>query len=241
MARLRTIKPTFWADEKLSKVSHSARLLYIGLWNISDDYGVIQGDTRYIHGQIFPYEMNLDVGKLLNELAKIRRIFKCEHNGNIYYYIPTFNIHQKINRASTIFRNVPAEVREKFRLEFEAKNSSVIDLIPPEKPPKTPKQEALFTPDDPRFKEVFDMWLEYKKERRESYKDDKSLKQCYEKLVRLSCNDPVVAMEMIKDSMANNYSGFFALKPKYNGSQSPYMDKRRTDGVDHAAQSLSQA
>jgi hypothetical protein len=37
------IKPEFWSDEKLAALSLQARLIYIGLWNLSDDYGVVKG------------------------------------------------------------------------------------------------------------------------------------------------------------------------------------------------------
>ncbi len=43
MARTRMIKPEFWSDEKLAALSLQVRLIYIGLWNLSDDYGVVKG------------------------------------------------------------------------------------------------------------------------------------------------------------------------------------------------------
>ena len=41
MARIRTIKPQFWDDLKIGRLSRDARLLYIGLWNFADDLGVV--------------------------------------------------------------------------------------------------------------------------------------------------------------------------------------------------------
>ena len=43
MARSRVIKPEFWSDEKLARVSREARLLYIGLWSTCDDAGRTKG------------------------------------------------------------------------------------------------------------------------------------------------------------------------------------------------------
>ena len=60
MARSRIIKPEFWSDEKLAKLSLQARLLYIGLWNTSDDAGTTQGHPLWLKSQIFPYDQNLD-------------------------------------------------------------------------------------------------------------------------------------------------------------------------------------
>jgi len=65
---------------------------------------------------------------------------------------------------------------------------------------------------DPKFKEVFEEWLEYKDARREKYKTEKSLKLAYEKLVRLSRGDPDTAQAMIVQAMENNWAGFFELK-----------------------------
>lgn len=64
----------------------------------------------------------------------------------------------------------------------------------------------------PHMEDIFNEWIDYKKSRRESYKNDKSLEKAYNKLIRLSGDDPVIAKEIIDDAMANNYSGFFAIR-----------------------------
>lgn len=63
---------------------------------------------------------------------------------------------------------------------------------------------------------VFD-WLEYKKERKETYKSDKSIKSFITKLRNLSGNDSAIAREIVEQSFANNYAGVFELKNKSNG------------------------
>ena len=67
------------------------------------------------------------------------------------------------------------------------------------------------------FKELFLDWLEYKRERRESYKTEKSVKLAYEKLKRFSKDDPEVAKKIIEHSMSNNYAGFFEPDKINNG------------------------
>ena len=57
-------------------------------------------------------------------------------------------------------------------------------------------------------------WLEYKRQKRQTYKNDKSIAQCYKKLFKMSGGDPVEAMEIIHEAMANNWAGFFPLKDK---------------------------
>ena len=39
MARIRTIKPEFWASEQVMDCKPVTRLLFIGLWNFVDDFG----------------------------------------------------------------------------------------------------------------------------------------------------------------------------------------------------------
>lgn len=78
----------------------------------------------------------------------------------------------------------------------------------------------------PEFKETFFDWLEYKKERKESYKTEKSTKLCYDKLVKLSGNNPAVAREIIEQSMANNWAGLFELKTD-NRYEQRVNDNRR--------------
>ncbi len=57
MARIRSVKPEFWLDRRLARgVSRDARLLYIGLWNLSDEHGRVRGDARYLKGQLFAYD-----------------------------------------------------------------------------------------------------------------------------------------------------------------------------------------
>jgi hypothetical protein len=62
------------------------------------------------------------------------------------------------------------------------------------------------------FKEIFELWLQYKKEKKETYVSEKSLQGCYNKLLKTSDNNPLKAKEIIESSIANNYSGFFKLK-----------------------------
>ena len=85
---------------------------------------------------------------------------------------------------------------------------------------------------EPAFEESFSAWLEYKHQRRESYKSDMSLKACYNKLVKLAGGDPAVAMAIVEQSMANNWAGLFPLKnerPNGTAINQPTGDPRRQE------------
>ena len=67
MARIRTIKPDFWTDEKIVELSPLARLLFIGLWNFADDDGRMPYSTTRIKLQILPADA-ADISALLGEI-----------------------------------------------------------------------------------------------------------------------------------------------------------------------------
>lgn len=78
--------------------------------------------------------------------------------------------------------------------------------------PINKKQEFDFSFVEVDYSKPFYEWLEYKKERKESYKGQKSLLKCYEQLKLYANFDPFIAQEIINLAMSNNWAGFF--KPK---------------------------
>jgi hypothetical protein len=100
MARIRTIKPEFWTDEKLTECSVSARLLFIGLLNFADDNGNLVYSVRRIKMQIFPAD-SFDVAPLLLELICQGVLVEYEVCAVKYLHIKGFLKHQVINRPST--------------------------------------------------------------------------------------------------------------------------------------------
>lgn len=112
MARIRTIKPQFWDDLKIGRLSRDARLLYIGLWNFADDLGVVIADPVWLKSKIFPYDkiqLQQFEGwlKMLEETGFISLLsVKSER----FYYLPTFSRHQVINRPNLEDVNVRKEL-----------------------------------------------------------------------------------------------------------------------------------
>ena len=70
------------------------------------------------------------------------------------------------------------------------------------------------------YRDVFAKWIAYKAERKEKYKTQDSLRECYERLKALSGNNPGTAMAIVNQSMANNWAGLFELKQSKNGNSS---------------------
>ena len=71
---------------------------------------------------------------------------------------------------------------------------------------------------------VITKWLEYKKEKRQSYKP-RGLASFKKKIMEMSGGDPVVADAIVEQSMANNYQGIFPLKSNSYGRQSNIISK----------------
>ena len=63
------------------------------------------------------------------------------------------------------------------------------------------------------FIDTWNDWIEYKYlEFKFKYKSSQSMNASLKKLVRLSGNNEQVAIEIIEESMANGWKGFFKLK-----------------------------
>ena len=73
-------------------------------------------------------------------------------------------------------------------------------------------------------KEALDMWLAYKKEKRQTYKP-RGLEALKKKLLQLSNGNPECAKVIVEHSMGNNYSGLYAPK---NNSINSYEQQQRT-------------
>ncbi len=109
MARYRTIKPQFFDDIKVRRLSRDARLLYVGLWVFADDLGVVIGDTVWLKSKVFPYDQIQiqQFERWLNELVINGFICLLTYNGERFIYLPTFTRHQVINRPNYDSLEIP--------------------------------------------------------------------------------------------------------------------------------------
>jgi len=127
MARNRMIKPDFWDDEKLSKLSRDARLTFIGLWSHADDVGISKGNTKWLNNNIFPYdEIKPDTfEKWIDELIRMRLIMPYEVSGEKFIHIRNFLKHQTINKPTPSKNPQPEDL-----LLRDYYGSSVVEFQP---------------------------------------------------------------------------------------------------------------
>ena len=95
--------------------------------------------------------------------------------------------------------------------EAEEQQAEVVEEVKP--------QEQIYI-----CQEALDMWLAYKKEKRQTY-TPRGLEALKKKLLQLSSGNPEYAKVIVEYSMGNNYAGLFA--PKNNGVNS-YEQQQRT-------------
>jgi len=111
MARIRTIKPEFWTSEQVADCSTTARLLFVGLWNFCDDYGVHPDSAKRIKMQIFPAD-NLslsEISALVDELVAVKLLGRFDHEGERYLVVTGWR-HQKIDKPARKFPEPPDQL-----------------------------------------------------------------------------------------------------------------------------------
>lgn len=104
MARIRTLKPDFWTDEKVVEAPIEARLFFVGMLNFADDAGNLQRSAKKLKMQIFPAD-TIDCEPLIQALIEVGLVVEYSVNGDKFLHIKGFSKHQKINRPSE--SNIP--------------------------------------------------------------------------------------------------------------------------------------
>jgi hypothetical protein len=103
-ARIRTIKPDFWDDDKVASVSRPARLTFLGLISaMSDDEGRCRGNPRVVRAAAYPLDDDVSADEIdshLEELRKQRLIVRYAINGQQYIQVVNFTRHQRIQKPS---------------------------------------------------------------------------------------------------------------------------------------------
>lgn len=104
MARIRTIKPEMWQDERLASVSIPSRLLFVMLISTADDAGRFRAAGPLLRGALFPWDeasvKSDDVAAWLAELAGQGLVRVYEVGGVTYGDLPKWQKHQRIDNAA---------------------------------------------------------------------------------------------------------------------------------------------
>lgn len=115
MARIRTIKPDFWTDEKVVALSPFARLLFIGLWNFVDDEGRCEFSPTRVKLQILPAD-DVSISALLDEIRRENLVTTYSVENKEYLQVCGFSKHQKVDKRQTSKLPPPPAAAESPRL-----------------------------------------------------------------------------------------------------------------------------
>jgi len=210
MARIRTIKPEFWTDERVGECSPTSRLLLIASLNFADDYGGLERSSKQLKAQAFPYD-NIDCEPLVLELIGAGLLIEYEVANRKYLHIKGFQKHQKVEK--------PAKPRIPLYEESLQCRRVLPDSSPT--PPRVVAVSSLegikdqgsrkgsipLTPFDPSS--VVDLdpkawgdWVEYRKRRKPAIKPE-SMQAAAEEMALLGERQ----RDAVKHSIANGYQG----------------------------------
>lgn len=131
MARIRTIKPEFWSSPGIETLEYRWRLLYIGLWQLADDFGRGSFNPREFLGFVFPSDMSEDSGGIRRGCGELRRVFGVEFysvGGRHFYAIPSWEKHQKTDRRTKASKYPAPEEGVPFDPVSDQPLSDVLDV-----------------------------------------------------------------------------------------------------------------
>jgi hypothetical protein len=111
MARIRSLKPSFWSDPAVADLTRDERLLLIGLISSADDEGRFLASASAISGYVFPHD-NLPprtVKAWRDSLAGsgVVHIYTVERRE--YGVFPKWGKHQRISKPQKSIIPAPEE------------------------------------------------------------------------------------------------------------------------------------
>jgi len=133
LARIRTIKPEFWTNEKIMSCGTVTRLLFIGMWNFADDYGRMEYAPLSIKAKIFPND-NFSVSEIkdmLNELCSNGLLLLYSAKDKEFIEITGWD-HQKIDKRQA------SKIPGPFEEGSSVKRGNSPTPADPRRPPPTP-------------------------------------------------------------------------------------------------------
>lgn len=102
MARIRTIKPSFFTDLKVADLPVTARLTFIGLWTYVDDEGRGVDDPRLVKAALWPLDEEHSARAVEADLLALEqagRILRYTVDGERFMAVANWS-HQRINRPA---------------------------------------------------------------------------------------------------------------------------------------------
>ena len=103
MPRIRTIKPEFFDSPSTAAAGPWARLLFISMWCMADDWGVGDANPKALAAGAFPNDdqwTGKEIPSLCKEVADAYGVVFYTHRRRRYYQIPSWEDHQVTQRRA---------------------------------------------------------------------------------------------------------------------------------------------
>ena len=212
MAVFRKIHVTFWSDSFVSNLTDKEKLFYLYLLTNSktSQLGVYEITKKQIS-----FDLGYSIDTVSNLIKSIEKTDKIRYNEitcemaikNWYKYNGNSSI-----KVKSLTDKESQNIKDKSLIEYIYSIDTVSVLYPPKEEEEEQEKEQT----ENKILDDFDLllvdWFQYKKDKRQSYKSDKSKLACKNKLINLSNNNTKLAAQIIEQSMANNWDGLFDLK-----------------------------
>lgn len=232
MPRIRTIKPEFWLSPQVMNLSHSGRLMFIGLITQADDDGRGLVDARRLKAAIFPGDecALADIEGWLAEVACERlAILYTDSKGIRLYQLTGWSKHQKVPKPTPSNYESPtgtlpddsgsatvgSERIGKDRKGTEARVRARDDDSPGQAPEAAPELPPGLDP------AVWKRWCHYRTTIRRPLKSV-SIPAAQRELAAFGADQSAV----VEQSIAQGWQGLFELK-RGNGPAKPQPVPKR--------------
>ena len=158
--------------------------------------------------ELFPYWTRRQVERIINNLIKKGAIIKANYNEKAYDRTSWYAITQTVE---SIYANG--------ELDFTKRGNGFTQTVKPIPDINTVNKtisKLHISVFDEGWLDVWDEWLQFKKEIKKNYKTERSEMAAFNKLKLLSDNDHHKARKIIQQSIENDWVGFFELKEEKN-------------------------
>jgi hypothetical protein len=118
MARIRSIHPSLWTDDRFVGLSVTARLFLIGMWNEADDYGVVEWKPLRLKMRLAPAD-DINADAILAEIQSADFIVKIERAGKPYAVVKNFRKFQRPKKPGEPLVPVDEEIARIIDLKKE--------------------------------------------------------------------------------------------------------------------------
>lgn len=207
-----------WID-LLIMANHNGRIIYIRGNKVEINRGEIARSTEGL-AQRWMWSRG-KVIRFLNELENSKMIVQQKNRVITLLSILNYDVYQSdgttdktADGQQTVHEQECKNVKnDNINKEATKKNKSVAEKI---------DDYLSIVPED--WKESVEVWLRYKKDRKEMYKSDRSFGSFFKTIERESQGDPNIFKTAVEQSIKNNWSGVF---PKKHANKHPMIDNTR--------------